>query len=93
MEQIISFFFCLAAGLIDIRTRSIPDLLLIIWVLCLVFFNIYTKNAFVWDKFISGSLMFVLFYLLFRRTGSIGFGDVKFAGVVGYALNFDKLPL
>jgi Flp pilus assembly protein protease CpaA len=93
MERTITFFFCAVVSLIDIKTRRIPDIILVSWALYMFLFDIFTKNAFMGEKIASGSLLFMLFYFLYRGTGSTGFGDVKLAGLIGYALNLDKLPL
>jgi Flp pilus assembly protein protease CpaA len=93
MSREIVITFCTVISITDIKTRRIPDFLLVIWGIFMVFEDFYLLNTQIWEKLACGSLFFLIFYLIYRITGTMGFGDVKFAGLLGYALNFDKVAI
>lgn len=80
--------FVLLLTIIDIRRHIIPDVLLLgfvfMWVSLFLFQN-WPVRVNVAFYFLSGSgLSFVLFYGVYRCfAGKMGFGDVKFAAVIG----------
>ncbi|MDR1239711.1 MAG: A24 family peptidase [Treponema sp.] len=91
MNRAFLVFFCILICLIDIKTRRIPDTLLALWLLYMLFSDLYTKNTASAEHIAAGTALFLLFFLLFSLTsGTLGFGDVKLAGVLAYALNLDQ---
>jgi prepilin signal peptidase PulO-like enzyme (type II secretory pathway) len=90
MDRIVFTVFCGLICAVDLKTRRIPDVLLILWGLFMLLVNLCTQSAPMWEHLALGSLLFLLFYGLFRFTGALGFGDVKFAGLLGYALTFEQ---
>jgi prepilin signal peptidase PulO-like enzyme (type II secretory pathway) len=90
MEHALFIVFCGVVSFADLKTGRIPDFLLLLWAVFIVSFNLFTKNPSMGEYSLCGAFFFLLFYLLFRLSGSLGFGDVKFAGLLGYTLNFDR---
>jgi prepilin signal peptidase PulO-like enzyme (type II secretory pathway) len=85
---IIFSVFALPVSIIDIRTRRIPDLLS---VSCFIL----VLAARLWHSpetapfFLAASLFaFALFFCVALGTGGLGFGDVKFAAVIGLVCGF-----
>ncbi len=74
--------FCLAASYFDLKTREIPDKLIIIGIITSIFVVIFTQNYF---GLLIGPLVFVV-GALFNKKGLIGGGDVKVFAVLGTLL-------
>ena len=77
----------LCIGIIDFRSQRIPNVLLLVLLSSLVTTDVLmmageniVRNA------LAGLGGFGLFYAVYRLRGGIGFGDVKYAGVIGYFL-------
>jgi len=92
MRSFVLIVFTLAISLIDAKTFRIPDVLLLSCFIILVmldishlsgiwFFYEHCSTAFVW---------LVIFYLVYRYLGGLGWGDVKYAALLGYALGLEK---
>lgn len=83
--------FAVVISIIDIASLKIPDLLLA--ALFLVSFSIDLINQSYMRLLMSlasSAAVFLLFFLIFKLRGGMGFGDVKYAGVIGYVLGFQK---
>lgn len=76
----------LLIGVIDTFTYRIPDWTLIALFIC----GVLSVAFFNGDEFhlhiISGTLSFSLFFLVYKFKGGLGFGDVKYAAVLGFIL-------
>lgn len=92
MRLLILSLFTLTISLIDAKTFRIPDILLFSCFIILVmldmsrsleiwFFYEHCSTAFVW---------LVVFFLVYRYSGGLGWGDVKYAALLGYALGLEK---
>ncbi|MDL2228720.1 A24 family peptidase [Treponema sp. OttesenSCG-928-L16] len=90
MRQLFLILFLLLISLIDGRTCRIPDILLVSLLGVLLFFDRSEGNSFFIDRGMAALVNFCLFLFIFYRTGGLGFGDVKYAAVLGYALGFEK---
>lgn len=91
----ISFFtlttFAVLISICDIISFRIPNILLAGMVLTLTGIDVINHSYFLlFISFVSAIVLFALFFLIFRFIGGLGFGDVKYAAVIGYALGFQK---
>jgi prepilin signal peptidase PulO-like enzyme (type II secretory pathway) len=83
--------FCIAIAIVDFKTYRIPDTLLILFAIVMVILEggqLYTLLAL---RFASAAISFLLFGAVWRFTRGIGFGDVKYAALLGFLLGPDKL--
>jgi prepilin signal peptidase PulO-like enzyme (type II secretory pathway) len=85
--------FSLLISVIDAKTYRIPDLLLISFLSVMIILNLDKDYAFHIYRFFSGAVCFFLFFFIFRITGGLGYGDVKYAAVLGYALGIESVCL
>ena len=90
MAEWLRFFFFAVSGLciaiVDFRVKRIPNILLLVLagaLLCIDF--LLEKDAMPY-RLLTGFGAYLLFYSVYRFRGGLGFGDVKFAGVIGYFL-------
>ena len=85
---IIFSVFALPVSIIDIKTRRIPDILSVPCFL-LVFIARLWHSPETMPFFLAASLFaFTLFFCISLGTGGLGFGDVKFAAVIGLVCGF-----
>lgn len=91
---VLGLYFLVAIALIaiffiDYYHQIIPDSLLI-FLLLLAILILVLQNAPLLPYLITGAVSFLVFFLLFGLTKGrgIGFGDVKFAFVIGLLLGF-----
>ena len=84
--------FVLIISVIDAKTFKIPNYLLFPCFLLLLTFDIWNSTNFRLFFFYitSAFICFLIFYLIYRFRGGIGFGDVKYAAFLGYALGLEK---
>lgn len=79
--------FAVIISYIDLKTYRIPDSILLVYLLLKTCLDIRIGNAFVqFDQFTAGLIAFLLFYAVFRCTKGLGFGDVKYAMIIGYTV-------
>ena len=91
MIFIIVVIITVAISIIDIKTFKIPDILLISLYSVLLVYTMFTDSFItIIASIISSIMLFLVFFLIFKYRGGIGFGDVKYAGVIGYALGFQN---
>ncbi len=88
LERIVVTVGCVCISIIDIFTLKIPDRIVGPLFLFVSVYGIYRGEPMVM-KLCSGAGMFALFWCIYRITKGLGFGDVKLAGVIGYALGFE----
>ena len=79
---------CILISVIDVRNYIIPDMLLC--VLALIFFipDIIFVPKQIPLQLVQGLAIFLLFALIYRFVGGLGFGDVKMIGILGYRFGF-----
>ncbi|WP_223292848.1 prepilin peptidase [Breznakiella homolactica] len=83
-------FWVFIISLIDIKTLRIPDMILLCFFLSLLFLDRSRDVSFFCGRLASVAVCFGVFYSLYYFTGGMGYGDVKYAAVLGYALGLDK---
>jgi prepilin signal peptidase PulO-like enzyme (type II secretory pathway) len=85
---IIFSVFALPVSIIDMKTRRIPDVLSFSCFL-LVFIARLCHSPETMPFFLAASFFaFTLFFCVALGTGGLGFGDVKFAAVIGLVCGF-----
>jgi prepilin signal peptidase PulO-like enzyme (type II secretory pathway) len=92
MARILVFSaFCLAISVIDAVTYRIPDAVLLCFLAVLLVLDRGQPYYFFFYRSLAASACFFLFILISRLSGGIGYGDVKFAAVLGYGLGLEKI--
>jgi prepilin signal peptidase PulO-like enzyme (type II secretory pathway) len=86
MRVWIIVLFCLVIGVFDAKTYRIPDLLLVFLGILMVLFDIDQDIVVLQEHLACFLLLFVLFGSIYYFSGGLGFGDVKYAAVLGYAM-------
>ena len=92
IRTLILAIFALIISVVDSKTLRIPDFLLLSCFFALVILDIYRSGGtwFFYENLLSASVWFIIFYLVYRYSGGLGFGDVKYAALLGYALGLEK---
>ncbi len=83
--------FCLLISYIDFRKYIIPDTLLVILLSLLLSYDILLMRSRIYMAFAAAVISFFMFFCIYRMYGGLGFGDVKFSAVLGYALGIPLL--
>lgn len=87
----VAMAFSIPISIIDIKTLKIPNMLLFGYLLTLFTIDIYHHSyCTLVVSLISSMAIFLLFYAIYFFIGGIGFGDVKYISIIGYALGFQK---
>ncbi|MDR2184325.1 MAG: A24 family peptidase [Treponema sp.] len=86
---------CIVISIVDARTCRIPDGLLAVFFCALTAAGIGETPAALWDRLLPARLppaliCFTVLYLPCRFCGGLGFGDVKYAALLGYALGPER---
>lgn len=79
---------CIWISIIDIRKYTIPDTLLVALFIFFLGMDFFTIPSQILLRFMQGAGMFALFLILYLAVGGLGFGDVKFVGVLAYGYGF-----
>ena len=80
------FISSLCIAVIDFRTKKIPNILLIVLVGILFCIDLLLEIGVIPYKALAALGAYILFYTVYRFKGGLGYGDVKYAGVIGYFL-------
>jgi leader peptidase (prepilin peptidase)/N-methyltransferase len=83
--------FCIVIAIVDLKTYRIPDALLVFFVLFMVITEWGQPYTLVITRLVAAMLSFLLFAVIWLYSKGIGFGDVKFAAVLGYLLGYEGL--
>ncbi len=88
LSMYVGIGICILISVIDVRNYIIPDMLLC--VLALIFFipDIIFVPKQIPLQLVQGLAIFLLFALIYRFVGGLGFGDVKMIGILGYRFGF-----
>ena len=84
--------FVLTISIIDAKTFKIPDFLLFLGFVTLLICDVYRFSGISQfpERIVAGCIWLSLFYLVYQYSGGLGFGDVKYAGLIGYFLGLEK---
>ncbi|MCL2762097.1 MAG: A24 family peptidase [Treponema sp.] len=91
MYTIIAICFCIVIAVIDIKTFRIPDVLLFSFALVLFFMEKSQPHTLLIARISTALIAFLLFGVVWYYSQGMGFGDVKYATLLGYLLGPDKL--
>ncbi len=80
--------FLLIISIIDCKKFIIPDLILIIFFVTMLVFDLFTGKESIIGHVVEALIMFLIFWFIYRFAGGLGFGDVKFAGCITYTFGF-----
>lgn len=86
--------FIIALGLlcviavIDLVSYRIPDVLVAMLFVCALIFDVIKNPKGLVMSFTASCIVFLIFYLVYRIFGGIGFGDVKLAACIAYVFGF-----
>jgi Flp pilus assembly protein protease CpaA len=78
--------FALPISIADVRSYRIPDRLLAPFLVSLLLFDGFFERDLMFARVMTALGTFLFFLIIFRFRGGLGFGDVKYAGVLGYVL-------
>ena len=86
---------CLVVSIVDARTCRIPDGLLLVFFCALTIADAGESSAafrsgFLPARALPALICFTALYLPCRFYGGLGFGDVKYAALLGYALGRER---
>ena len=73
-------------GIMDFKTQKIPNILLLVLAGTLLAADVFLDAGAIPYKLLAGLGAYCLFYAVYRLRGGLGYGDVKYAGVIGYFL-------
>ena len=76
--------FLIVLSIYDIRTRRIPNILIGLFSIIILFVDIVTAPMTIPLKILNSLLFFLIFYLVSKSTKGLGIGDVKLATLIGY---------
>lgn len=79
---------CIPISIIDCRKYIIPDVLTALLFLSLILHDVLTVKIRIPSAVLTAVASFCMFFFIYRLHGGLGFGDVKFSAVLGYALGF-----
>ncbi len=88
---ILFIVFCLVIAVVDSKTYRIPDVILILFLCVMSLFDIGKDIFYMAEHLLAAFLGFGVFYFVFTYSGGLGFGDVKYAAVLGYILGVEKM--
>ena len=80
--------FLLIITIIDCKKFIIPDLILIIFFMTMLAFDLYTGKESIPRHAVEALVMFLIFWLIYHFSGGLGFGDVKLIGCITYTFGF-----
>jgi prepilin signal peptidase PulO-like enzyme (type II secretory pathway) len=80
-------------AIIDFKTHKIPNNLLIVLIFDLLLLDLIFNPGSIPLNLISGAGAYILFYSVFRFREGLGFGDVKYAAIIGYFLGIHNVIL
>jgi prepilin signal peptidase PulO-like enzyme (type II secretory pathway) len=76
--------FAVPIAIIDIKKFRIPDLLIAALGVSLIIYDIVFAPKIIGEHVLAAVIAFGLFLAVYVLRGGLGFGDVKYAAVIGY---------
>jgi prepilin signal peptidase PulO-like enzyme (type II secretory pathway) len=83
--------FCIIVSIYDSKTLRIPDVLLFICFLALSVLGFQNDLFSVLNKTLALLLGYVIFFIIYHFSGGLGYGDVKYAALLGFALGLENV--
>jgi len=91
MNHVVITIFCIVIAIYDLKTLRIPDAFIIIFSIAMILTERNILNYINVSHFAALTLSFLLFGSLWCYTQGIGFGDVKFASILGFFLGMENI--
>jgi len=85
--------FCVGIAIYDLKTYRIPDAFLVSFALVMIITQRNQTYPPATSRIIAAAVSFLIFAAVWHYSHGIGFGDVKYAALLGYFLGLDMLPL
>lgn len=92
------YYLIIISGLVaifstDLKYRIIPDQVIIVLICASLLFQVIFQKELLWTNLVSGFIVFFLFFILILMTKGkgMGFGDAKFAFLMGIILGFPTI--
>jgi prepilin signal peptidase PulO-like enzyme (type II secretory pathway) len=82
---------CVIIALVDVKTYRIPDVLLVLFLPVILIPEVNHPHLSVVSRLIAALAAFIFFGAVWHYTQGMGFGDVKYAAVLGYILGPERL--
>jgi len=83
--------FCILIAVIDLKTYRIPDALLVSFAIVMTLMEGNQPYELMYLRLLTAIMSFLLFCAIWHYTKGIGFGDVKYAALLGYLLGPEML--
>jgi len=83
--------FLTGIAVFDLKTYRIPDVLLLLFAFVVIILEGWQPYTFFFLRLFAAVLSFLLFGIVWYFSRGIGFGDVKYACLLGYLLGPEKL--
>lgn len=83
--------FGLFIGIVDFRKQKIPNLLLLVLLSLLIIVDFLVEPRIIPFRLLTGIVAYGLFLLIYWIKGGLGYGDVKYTGVIGYFLGPEQI--
>ena len=94
MKIFIFVLFCVLIAVYDVKTFRIPDVFLVLFAAAMAAAALAEGNGhnlLAARRFMAAAFSFVLFGFVWCYTQGMGFGDVKYASVLGFFLGLENL--
>jgi prepilin signal peptidase PulO-like enzyme (type II secretory pathway) len=78
-------------AVIDLRSRRIPDILLLLCGAALVVYDLLFAPSAMPRYALAACGSFIFFLIVYRLRGGLGLGDVKYAALIGYFLGIPRI--
>jgi len=83
--------FCIIIAIIDLKTYRIPDVLLGFFALVMLVYEGRQPPSIILTRLVAATFSFLLFAAVWYYSHGLGFGDVKYAFLLGYLLGPKRL--
>jgi prepilin signal peptidase PulO-like enzyme (type II secretory pathway) len=91
MYNFILICFCIGIAIIDLKTFRIPNFMLAAFALVVIIMEGSLQYSVLIERLGAALVSFVIFSAVWYYSKGIGFGDVKYAALLGYILGPEKL--
>jgi len=90
MRYLLFAVFGILISIIDCKTFRIPNFILLLYFFLMLIFDFPISFSYIYDRLFAVLICFSIFLLIYHYSNGLGFGDVKYAALLGYILGFEK---
>ena len=83
--------FCSGIAAYDIKTYRIPDILLLLFASFIIILEGKQPFFIAIERIVTAFIIFLLFAAIWHYSRGLGFGDVKYAALLGYIMGADGI--